>query len=64
MDKKVTVELTDYEAKQFVSFQKHRDLFEMLEHVKFFDLKNGSLELHVDAFGKVMVIDKHEHLRV
>jgi hypothetical protein len=64
MDKKVTIELTDYEAKQFVVFQKHRELFEMLEHAGFFELKNGSLELHKDTFGKVMVMDKHEHLRV
>lgn len=56
--------LTPEEAILFVQFQKHFALVQLLESIKAFDIKNGSVTLHFDSYGKIASIDKNEHLRV
>ncbi len=59
----IPIHLTEEEAKQFVVFQKHRDIIEALEKAGFFSLRGGSVEIHVDLNGKVRETWTHVHLR-
>lgn len=59
-----TIQLTDLEAKSFITFQKHRSVIEMLENAGFFKLQNGSIEIHKDAEGRIRAIDVHVHTRI
>lgn len=56
-----TIELTDIEAKSFIRFQKHRAIIELLESVKAFDVKSGSVTIHFNSFGGIVSITKEEH---
>lgn len=56
----IPVFLTEEEAKQFLQFQKHRNLIGLLESVKAFDIRGGSITIHFDILGKIKTIDKRE----
>jgi hypothetical protein len=60
----VVVNLTDTEAQLFIKFQKHFALINILEGMKAFDIKNGSVTIHFDSQGKIGVIEKNESFRV
>lgn len=57
------VELSQYEASQFIIFQKHRALIGLLESIGAFDLRSGSVTIHFDHLGQVGGIDKQQHFR-
>lgn len=58
------VYLTEEEAKMFLQFQKHFTLIGLLESVKAFDIKSGSVTLHFNALGEIKGVDKREHFMV
>ena len=58
------VQLSDEDARQFVRFQKHRSLIDLLESVGAFDIKNGNITLHFGMNGEIKTIDRHEYFHV
>lgn len=58
MDTLITIQLTDFEAKAFAQFQKHRELIGVLESVDAFNIKGGSITIHFDALGRIGAVDK------
>ena len=59
----VMVEMSEYEAKVFIDFQKHYALIMALEGIKAFDVRNGSITINFDALGRIGSIDKWEQYR-
>lgn len=55
------IELTTIEAQSFVQFQKHRALIGLLESIKAFDVKNGSVTVHFSRLGEIVSVEKNEH---
>lgn len=55
-----TVYLTDHEVLQFVQFQKHYSLINLLESIKAFDIKSGSVTIHFNKLGEIKGVDKNE----
>lgn len=47
----IKIELTEEDAVMFAQFQKRYAFFNLLESLKVFDIKNGSLTIHFDKFG-------------
>ena len=60
----IKVELSEEEAKMFVKFQKHFAFVQLLESIKAFDMKSGSLTINFDGFGQIVSIQKLEHYKV
>ena len=60
MKDQITVFMTDIEAQQFVVFQKYHALVGLLESIKAFDVKSGSVEIHFDHMGRIKSLEKHE----
>lgn len=58
----IKIELTENEAQLFVLFQKHHAIIQVLETCGFFDMKNGSVEIHKDYDGNVKVAKVHKNL--
>lgn len=56
--------LSDIEALQFVQFQKHYALIGLLESVKAFDIKSGSITIHFDKIGQIKGLEKHEVISI
>ena len=54
--------MTTDDARLFVSYRKHQDLFNFLVDKGVFDTKGGSVVLHFNASGRIMKIDKQEVL--
>lgn len=52
-----TVILNEYEAKQFLLYQKHHDLFERLNDAGAFDLTFGKITMNF-AFGELQNVVK------
>lgn len=63
VDTKTTVYLTEEEAKRFVAFQKHYAFIQLLDSLGVFDIRSGSVEVHFDAFGRIGLVDIHNHYR-
>ena len=59
----VMVEMSEYEAKVFIDFQKHYALIMALEGIMAFDVRNGSITINFDALGRIGSIDKWEQYR-
>ncbi len=55
------VELTELEAQQFIRFQKHRTLIELLESIKAFDIRSGSVTINFSKLGEIVSVEKQEH---
>ena len=58
------VYLTAEEAKYFISFQKHYSLINLLESIKAFDVRGGSVTLHFNSLGEIKGVDKKEYFNV
>lgn len=58
-----TVSLTDEEALQFVQFQKHYSLIQLLNTLGIFDIKSGYVTIHFDGMGRIGSVDKWQHYR-
>lgn len=56
--------LSDEEARQFVLFQKHRKLFELLDKAEVFGRENSSFQVHYNHKGEVMCVDLRYTVRV
>jgi len=64
MNELTTINLTNDEAIQFVTFQKHRALIGLLEEIKAFELRNGSVTIHFDTYGRIRLVEKNESMRI
>ncbi len=58
-EKPVLVALTPEEARLFVEFQKHRDLFEILVEKEVFTIKGGYVTIHFTNKGAVGSLEVH-----
>ena len=58
------VYLTPSDAMLFVEFQKRYAFIELMESVKAFDLRSGSVTVHFDSQGQIVSIEKREHYRM
>ena len=58
------IELTDFEAQDFILFQQHRELFEALKKTDSLSVKGGNVTIHFSSFGDVVGIDKKEHYNI
>lgn len=57
------VHLKEEEARLFALFQKHYALIGLLESIKAFDIKNGSVQIHFNNLGEIKAIDKFESFK-
>lgn len=58
-----TIQLSSKDAMEFVKFQKHYALVELLDSLGAFEIKNGSVEIHFDSMGQIGSVDVHRHFR-
>jgi hypothetical protein len=58
------IELTKRDAEMFIEFQKHYALIGLLNSIKAFDIKGGSVTIHFGSMGEIKTVDKHEYYRV
>lgn len=58
-----TIQLTDVQAKEYVELQKRYSFVQLLESLKAFDIKNGSITIHFDAIGAIRSVEKHQHFK-
>ena len=59
-----TLYLTPEDALLFVQYQKRHCLIDILEKLKVFDIRNGSVEIHFGDIGEVRKVDLHQHHKV
>ena len=59
-----TIYLTDIDASLFLEFQKRYAFMQLLESVKAFNIKSGSITIHFDSMGQIASVDKQEHFRL
>ena len=57
----IPVFLTDEQAKQFITFQKHALMIGLLDSVGAFNIRGGSITINFDKAGAISSIDKKEH---
>lgn len=60
----IKIELSEGDAKQFVLFQKHFAFIQLMESIKAFDIRSGSITIHFDNLGQIRSIDKNEHYKL
>jgi len=58
----VAVYMPDAEARQFLLFKKHFDVFEVLVAANVFDQKNASITLNFDNHGILQVVERKDRL--
>lgn len=64
MDKELTpIYLNQEEAMLFVAFQKRYAFIELLESLKVFDIKSGSITVNFDSLGAIGSVDIQRHFR-
>ncbi len=56
----ISIQLTADEALMFTRFQKHHAFIGLLEEIKAFDIKSGSIKIHFDGQGKIGKVEKQE----
>lgn len=56
IENRITVEMSEEDAASFVKFRRFQSIFETLEMEGAVDVKNGSVTLHFDKFGKIRTI--------
>lgn len=59
---KIPVFIPDEDAKRFLLFQKHYDVFNLLLERGVFDQKNCAISLHFDKFGVLQTIQRADFL--
>jgi len=59
---KVAVYIADDDAKKFLLFQEHYDVFSVLLDKDVFDQKNATVSLHFDHQGVLQVIQRADYL--
>lgn len=58
----ITIFLPEKEAELFVLFQKHYEVFKLLEERGVFNQKNSAITLHFDSNGVLQVINRADFL--
>ncbi len=58
------VHLTDEEANRLLLTHKYFILLGLLEKIKALDIRSGYVQINFDALGRILGVDKHEHLKV
>ncbi len=59
-----TIELSDQEAKDFLLFQKYRNVFEQLEKSGAFELPEGRIEIWINypsLLGDIVIHERFRH---
>lgn len=59
---KIAVYIPDKEAKQFLLFQEHYETFCLMLGHGVFDVRNGSVTLHMDKNGSIKAINRADVL--
>lgn len=59
---KIAIFVPDAEARLFIEFKRHQNLFTLLMAKGVFSHKNAAITLHFDQTGQLAAIDKVEHL--
>lgn len=62
METKIAIYIPDSEAKKFLLFQKHYDIFTLMLEKKVFDQKGATLILNFDKFGALRGITRQDVL--
>lgn len=57
------IDLTEYDAKLFVEFQKRYAFIKLMESIGAFDLKSGSITIEFNSFGEIKDIKKYQHYK-
>ena len=58
---KTAIFMDDEAAAQYVTMLKYWHVIKVLDEHDFYDLRNGSMELHKDRIGNLSTVIKHEH---
>ena len=58
------ITLTPEEAVLFIEFQKRHAFIELLVSIGAFDIRNGSITIHFDQFGKIGTIKKEQNFKL
>lgn len=59
---KIALYVPDEEAKLFLKFQEHYETFCLLHESGVFDVRNGSVTLHMDKEGSIKAINRSDVL--
>tara|TARA_R110000868_G_scaffold9825_1_gene48328 strand:- start:141 stop:344 length:204 start_codon:yes stop_codon:yes gene_type:complete len=59
---KIAIYVPDAEAKMFLKFQEYYDTFCLLEEHGVFEVRNGSVTMHMDKFGAIKAINRSDIL--
>lgn len=59
-----TVQLSPEDALLFIQFQKRYAFIQLMESMGLFNLKSGSITIHLDNIGQIASVDKVQHHRV
>jgi hypothetical protein len=62
MTEKIAIYVPDAEAKMFLLFQEHFDQFNLMVNSGVFDVRNGSVTLHMDKNGSIKTINRSDVL--
>ena len=62
MTEPIAIYVPDEEAKKFLEFQEHYDVFMLLLNSGVFDVRNGSVVLHMDKNGSIKAINRSDVL--
>lgn len=58
------VYLTDEEASRLVLTNKYFLLLGLLDRIKALDIRSGYIQINFGSDGRILAIDKHEHINV
>ena len=62
MTEKIAIYIPDEEAKLFLAFQEHFETFNLLLDHGVFDVRNGSVTMHMDKNGAIKAINRSDVL--
>ncbi len=62
MSEQIAIYVPDEEARKFLQFQEHYDEFCLLLESGVFDVRNGSVTLHMDKQGAIKAINRSDVL--
>ena len=62
MSDKIAIYVPDEEAKKFLLFQEHFQEFTLMLESGVFDVRNGSVTLHMDKNGSIKAINRSDVL--
>lgn len=60
----IAVHLTEEEQRRLILTQKYFILLGLLEKIGAMEIRSGYVQINFDSAGRILGIDKHEHLNV